>query len=118
MKPFKITVILLTTAMIFSCMTGCHSKSQEDSGDFHSSKEVQTEKSRHSAKDDLYTPGTSLPKGARKDSRGYIIMPGGDTFDQNGGWQVPEGGHTDSKGRIYDKNGNLMGGGVRVGSKS
>ena len=46
-------------------------------------------------KDVLFTPGTVLPRGAKRDSRGYIVMPDGNTFDKEGGWQVPEGGYVD-----------------------
>ncbi len=57
------------------------------------------------------------PPGSKKDSNGNFVDPEGNTFDQDGGWQVPEGGRVDSQGHIYDKNGNLMGGGAVIGSK-
>lgn len=61
--------------------------------------------------------GFRPPKGSKLDKKGNIVDPEGNTFDKNGGWQVPEGGRVDSKGRIYDKNGKMMGGGAVVGSK-
>lgn len=61
----------------------------------------------------VFTP----PPGSRKDSNGNFVDPEGNTFDKDGGWQVPEGGRVDSQGHIYDKNGNLMGGGAVIGSK-
>lgn len=51
-----------------------------------------------------------------RDKRGNYVDEEGNTFNIKGQWQVPEGGHVDSRGRIIDKNGNVMGGGAAVGS--
>ena len=61
----------------------------------------------------VFTP----PPGSKIDKNGNIVDPKGNTFDKDGGWQVPEGGRVDSQGHIYDKDGNLMGGGAVIGSK-
>ncbi len=58
-----------------------------------------------------------VPKaGSHVDSNGNIVAPNGDTTNTRGQWQIPEGGRVDSQGRIYDKNGKMMGGGATVGS--
>ena len=58
-----------------------------------------------------------VPKaGSHIDGNGNIVAPNGDTTNARGQWQIPEGGRVDSQGRIYDKNGKMMGGGATVGS--
>lgn len=54
--------------------------------------------------------------GSHVDRNGNIVAPNGDTTNARGQWQIPEGGRVDSQGRIYDKNGKMMGGGATVGS--
>ncbi len=56
------------------------------------------------------------PKGSRRDKNGNIVDQMGNTFNEKGEWQVPEGGSVDAKGRILDRNGNIMGGGAVVGA--
>lgn len=69
--------------------------------------------------DSDYMPGLGFrpPKASRRDKNGNIVDPEGNTFNNEGKWQVPEGGRVDSQGRIYDKNGKIMGGGAVVGSQ-
>lgn len=67
--------------------------------------------------DSITGQGFKPPNGSHIDKNRNIVTPEGDTFSKDGGWQVPEGGRVDSQGRIYDKNGKMMGGGAKIGSK-
>ena len=116
MKKNKVAVDFLIIIMLLFSLTGCGFQTRKDINTGRS-ENIHAKNTVHPAKDDLFTPGTVLPRGARRDSRGYIVMPDGNTFDKEGGWQVPEGGYVDSKGRIHDKNGKLLGGGAEIGSK-
>ncbi len=66
--------------------------------------------------ENLVGEGFIPPKGSRRDKNGNIVDQMGNTFNEKGEWQIPEGGSVDAKGRILDRNGNIMGGGAVVGA--
>ena len=112
MSRKKIVCVVMACLMAVSA-AGCGKGKTDETNAKEDAIVIQNMDAGSQVGDGVFTP----PPGSRKDSNGNFVDPEGNTFDEDGSWQVPEGGRVDSQGHIYDKDGNLMGGGAVIGSK-
>lgn len=113
MSKKKIICVVMACLLMAASAVGCGKEKTDETKAEEDAIVIQNLDAGSQAGNGVFTP----PPGSRKDSNGNFVDPEGNTFDKEGSWQVPEGGRVDSQGHIYDKDGNLMGGGAVIGSK-